>query len=208
VQRSYTTKRKCDDVFCLCAPSIYFMPLSAAAYAWLKWGVKMRSSAWIDTSKHFAGAVVTGAQCPPGSHPDSGMHLRKQPPSKKVKRARIRHNASESAYILYEKMCVFSLWSNPLRNALPQSDLLLCCRMAFGRRVCAAVLTISSHSNHKNAPHCMAQEFINTEPCKKNDTLVYFLLFTFMPNLCGVVHGLYFYKRKFAVLVQKSHQIF
>jgi hypothetical protein len=75
--------------------------------AWLKWGVKMRSSAWIDTSKHFAGAVVTGAQCPPGSHPDSGMHLRKQPPSKKVKRARIRHNASESAYIYYMKRCVY-----------------------------------------------------------------------------------------------------
>jgi len=76
--------------------------------AGLKWGVKMRGSAWIDTSKHFAGAVVTGAQCPPGSHPDSGMHLRKQPPSKKVKRARIRHNASERAPIYYYvKRCVY-----------------------------------------------------------------------------------------------------
>lgn len=71
---------KCDDAVCMRA-SIYFNALAAMRGA--EMGREMRSSAWIDTSKHFAGAVVTGAQCPPGSHPGSGMHLRKQPSSKK-----------------------------------------------------------------------------------------------------------------------------
>lgn len=95
-------------MLCMCA-SIYFTA-HLAAMRGAEMGREMRSSACIDMSKHFAGAVVTGAQCPPGSHPDSGMHLRKQPSSKKVKRARIRHNASaESVYLLLcvLKRCVY-----------------------------------------------------------------------------------------------------
>jgi hypothetical protein len=96
-------------------------------------------------------------------------------------------------------MCVFSLWSNPLQNALPQSDLLLCCGMAFGRRVCAAVLTISSHSNHMNAPQCMAHKNLSTQSLAKNDILVYFLLCQICVALCS---GLFF----ISVVPKNSHQ--
>jgi hypothetical protein len=98
-------------------------------------------------------------------------------------------------------MCVFSLWSNPLRNALPQRDLLLCCGTAFGRRVCAAVLTISSHSNHKNALLCMAPRiYQHRRAFAKNDDAhlsISFCAKFISAALCAVY---FVFSWKFAVL--------